>query len=161
MTIRWSSYYHFTITKAASEKPYLNRVRNQINLIIMSQITLEALGKEKGLYLSHALDKVWLQNGVQGLGEVFVLEQRGDRVALACTGGEQGKYLSHAFEKLWLQDGIQGEGEEWIMVDHGNGNVSFNCLGKETGLTLSHAFGKMWLQNGYQGEGELWAMRNY
>jgi len=40
----------------------------------MSSITLEALGAEKGNYLSHALDKVWLQNGVQGEGEVFILE---------------------------------------------------------------------------------------
>ncbi len=68
--------------------------------------------------------------------------------------------MSHAFDKLWLQNGIQGEGEEWIMIDHGNGNVSFNCLGKEIGKTLSHAFDKMWLQDGYQGQGELWAKRN-
>jgi hypothetical protein len=123
----------------------------------MKQITLEALGAEKGAYLSHALDKVWLQNGVQGEGETFLLESRPNgRVALACTGGEKGKYLSHAFAKLWLQNGVQGEGEEWIMHDKGNGNVAFECLGKEVGLFLSHAFNKMWLQNGYQGEGELW-----
>jgi len=80
----------------------------------MSRITLAALGGEKGKNLSHALDKVWLQNGVQGEGEVFVLEQRPNgRVALACTGGESGKYLSHAFDKMWLQNGNQGEGEVW------------------------------------------------
>ena len=82
------------------------------------RITLEALGAEKGQYLSHALDRVWLQNGVQGEGEVFVLENLGgDRVALACTGGETGKYLSHAFGRLWLQDGNQGEGEQWEMAN--------------------------------------------
>ena len=121
-------------------------------------IALEALGAEKGSYLSHAKDEVWLQNGNQGDGEVFIKELRPNgRVALACLGKEKGKYLSHAFAKLWLQDGVQGEGEEWICNDKGHGNVAFECLGKEKGKDLSHAFDKMWLQNGYQGEGELWA----
>lgn len=123
-------------------------------------VTLEALGKEKGKYLSHAHDKVWLQNGVQGEGETFILEQTQNGVALACTGGEKGKYLSHAFGKLFLQDGLRGQGEEWIYHDKGDGNVAFECLGKEKGLFLSHAFAKMWLQKGYQGEGELWKQRD-
>jgi hypothetical protein len=78
------------------------------------RITLEALGGETGKYLSHALDRVWLQNGVQGEGEVFILQARSNnRVALACTGGETGKYLSHAFDRVWLQNGVQGAGELW------------------------------------------------
>ncbi len=127
----------------------------------MSRISLAALGGEKGKNLSHALDKVWLQNGVQGEGEIFVLEQRPNgRVALACTGGETGKYLSHAFDKLWLQDGVQGEGEEWLYHNLGGGKVALECLGGEKGKYLSHAFNKMWLQNGNQGEGEVWAQSN-
>jgi predicted CoA-binding protein len=64
----------------------------------MTRIELEALGNEIGKNLSHALNKVWLQLGFQGEGEVFILEQLpNNRVALACTGEETGKYLSHAF----------------------------------------------------------------
>ncbi len=80
----------------------------------MPRITLEALGGETGKYLSHAHIDVWLQNGVQGEGEVFVLETLANgRVALACTGGETGRYLSHAFDQLWLQNGYRGDGELW------------------------------------------------
>ena len=67
----------------------------------MLQITLKALGKENGKYLSHAFDKVELQHGVQGEGEIFILENLPNgKVALACLGKEKGKYLSHAFDKL-------------------------------------------------------------
>lgn len=129
--------------------------------VVVSKISLEALGAEKGKYLSHAVDKVWLQTGVQGLGEIFILEDlKNGRVALACLGGEEGKYLSHAFDKLWLQDGIKGEGEEWICHYHGDGHLSFECLGAEKGKYLSHAKDKMWLQDGYKGEGELWAEKS-
>ena len=123
----------------------------------ITKCAFEALGGEKGNYVSHANNRMWLQNGIQGEGEYFIIENRPNgRVALAATGGEKGKYLSHAFKKLWLQNGVQGEGEEWVMINKGSNKVAFECLGGETGLFLSHAFNKMWLQNGYQGEGELW-----
>ena len=65
----------------------------------MSRVSFEALGGELGKYLSHAFNKVSLQNGNQGDGEVFVIEEQSNGlIALACIGGESGKYLSHAFE---------------------------------------------------------------
>ena len=97
----------------------------------MLQVTLKALGAENGKFLSHALDKVWLQDGVKGEGEIFILETLPNgNVALACLGAETGKYLSHANGKLWLQDGIQGEGEEWVCHDSGNPS---NVWGKRAG----------------------------
>ena len=62
----------------------------------MLQIALKALGAEIGKYLSHALNKVWLQDGVKGEGELFVLKELPNgHVALACLGAETGTYLSH------------------------------------------------------------------
>ena len=43
----------------------------------MHRITLGALGGETGFYLSHALDKIWLQDGLQGEGEVWALQEVG------------------------------------------------------------------------------------
>ena len=61
----------------------------------MSRVSFEALGGELGKYLSHAFNKVSLQNGNQGDGEVFVIEEQSNGlIALACIGGESGKYLS-------------------------------------------------------------------
>jgi len=105
----------FSIATAALAAPLLFKGFGGTALAqARGRITLEALGGETGKYLSHALDRVWLQNGVQGDGEVFILERLpNNRVALACTGGETGKNLSHAFDRVWLQNGIQGAGELW------------------------------------------------
>jgi hypothetical protein len=63
----------------------------------MSRIALQALGAEKGKYLSHALDKVWLQNGIQGEGEEWICHEKNHTdVAFECLGKESGKFLSHA-----------------------------------------------------------------
>ena len=76
--------------------------------------TLGALGAETGKFLSHANNTVFLQNGVQGTGEVWIIEsQPNNLVALACSGAETGKFLSHANNSVFLQNGVQGAGEEW------------------------------------------------
>ncbi|MEI7488464.1 MAG: hypothetical protein WCJ72_13855, partial [Chryseobacterium sp.] len=89
------------------------------NVETATVVLLQAQGKEIGQFLSHGNGDVFLQNGIKGLGEVFILETlSNNRVALKCISKESGLYLSHAFDKLWLQNGIQGEGEEWEMVVH-------------------------------------------
>lgn len=124
-------------------------------------ITLEALGEERGTYLSHKLDRLELQRKLLGEEEVFSLEYLGgDQVALACLGCEKGKYLSHADGRLSLHKGKPGETELWTKHDRGAGSVAFECFGYNRSLYLSHAFGDLWLQNDYQGEGELWTIHS-
>ena len=78
------------------------------------RVALACTGGEKGKYLSHAFDKLWLQDGIQGKGEEWICHDHGGgNVAFECLGAEKGKYLSHAFDKMWLQNGYQGEGELW------------------------------------------------
>jgi hypothetical protein len=79
--------------------------------------TIEATGAETGLYLSHANDSLFLQNGVQGLGEEFFSQFSDDgNVYFGCLGGESGNYLSHADNSVSLQNG-QGASEERTLFD--------------------------------------------
>ena len=67
------------------------------------RVALECQGGESGKYLSHAFNKIWLQNGIQGEGEHWeMIDLGGGRVAFEAKGGESGTHLSHAFNKLWL-----------------------------------------------------------
>ena len=80
------------------------------------RVALSCKRGEEGTYLSHAFNKIWLQNGYQGEGEQWMLYNCNNgevAFALEALGGEKGKFLSHAFSKIWLQDGNQGAGERW------------------------------------------------
>jgi hypothetical protein len=123
--------------------------------------TIEATGAETGQYLSHANTGVFLQNGVQGAGELWTVEQQPEGYfALACAGDQNGMYLSHAYSSVSLQYGVQGAGEEFYMQMLDDGNVHFvifGCLGEEYGQYLSHANNSVSLQNG-QGTSEQWTL---
>ena len=45
-----------------------------VETLANGNVALACIGGEKGKYLSHAFDKMWLQNGYQGEGELW-LEQ--------------------------------------------------------------------------------------
>jgi hypothetical protein len=118
---------------------------------------IEAQGGEAGKVLSHANNSVWLQNGYQGTGELFFVEQiSANTIALACGGGETGQYLSHSGGNVSLVPAFNGPGETWTINNIGSGNISIACAGTETGMFLSHGGGNVWLQTGYQGTGEAW-----
>ena len=76
----------------------------------------DCVGGEKGYYLSHANGKVFLQNGIQGDGELWKITTTSVVVTIEALGGEKGYYLSHAYGKVFLQKGVQGDGERWLSV---------------------------------------------
>lgn len=130
---------------------YKNNTNNKL------ECAFGAMGLEEGMYLSHAFGKIYLQNGINGQGELFIIEHLSNgRVALAACGKEKGKYLSHAYKKVWLQTGIRGQGEEWKLINRWNGSFTLQCYGEEQDLYLSHSNSKIYLKDTYEGEGELW-----
>ena len=95
-------HYHFHQETGTLPEPMELNERN-LAVVNGQTIALECLGGEKGKYLSHAYNKVWLQNGIQGAGEHWKVELvSSGKWALRALGAENGKYLSHAFAKIWL-----------------------------------------------------------
>jgi hypothetical protein len=133
-------------------------VRKPTNTIAYPKAcSFNASGAEMGKTLSHANDKLWLQTGINGTGEVFLIENiSSNTVALACSGAEQGKYLSHANGTVGLINSFSGKNETWkIHYEQGVG-TSIECDGNEAGHYLSHANGDVKLQYGCLGQGEIW-----
>ncbi len=128
-------------------------------------------------HLSHAFNKIWLQNGNRGDGELWVKRDavvqppcesgqsgwpkckgvKSERlIAFLGKGGESSKYLSHANNKTWMQNGNKGDGEVWRVTEYNDGKVSIEALGGEEGKFLSRNNGKVKLVNNVVNENQLW-----
>ena len=108
------------------------------------------------LALSHAFCKIWLQDGVQGEGEIFkILRITDEIIALRCLGKEKKYFLSHKGGQVKLEYVNCAESEHWILKDQGD-KCSLHALGKESGKFLSHSSNNVSLSEGIKGDGELW-----
>ena len=71
---------------------------------------LQGKGGESRNYFSHAFNRLWMQNGYRGAGELWKIHfLENGKVALEGQGGERGRFLSRSGRSISLTNGIYGE----------------------------------------------------